>query len=82
MLTTISYIPHGVCCTRIDITIKDGCVEQVCFTGGCHGNGQGLSALLRGMSVADAIVRLGGINCDGRGTSCPDQVAQALAQIQ
>lgn len=50
----------------------------VVFTGGCHGNLQGIAALVRGMKTEDAIMRLEGIDCRGKGTSCPDQFAKAL----
>ena len=36
--------------------------------------------LVRGMKAADAIARLEGIDCRGKGTSCPDQLARALRQ--
>lgn len=75
------YIPRGVCSRAIDIEVKDGVIESVQFTGGCHGNTQGIAALVKGMKVEDAISRLKGINCNGKGTSCPDQLARALEAI-
>lgn len=75
------YIPRGVCSRAIDIEVKDGVVESVQFTGGCHGNTQGIAALVKGMKVEDVISRLKGINCNGKGTSCPDQLARALESI-
>ncbi|MDE6208835.1 MAG: TIGR03905 family TSCPD domain-containing protein [Lachnospiraceae bacterium] len=72
------YIPKGVCSRQIDIELEDGKIASVKFVGGCNGNTQGLSALVTGMDVDDAIQRLEGINCNGRGTSCPDQLAKAL----
>ncbi|MBU3811004.1 MAG: TSCPD domain-containing protein, partial [Candidatus Niameybacter stercoravium] len=33
-----------------------------------------------GMDVHEAIKRLKGIDCRGRGTSCPDQLAKALEE--
>ena len=47
---------------------------------GCHGNTQGVAKLVEGMDIHEVIKRLKGINCNGRGTSCPDQLAQALEQ--
>jgi len=67
-----------VCSKLIDIEVEGDIIRKVIFTGGCHGNTQGLSALLVGMKVKDAIARLDGIDCRGRGTSCPDQLARAL----
>ncbi len=72
------YTPKGVCSRAIDVEVKDGIVQSVRFTGGCNGNTQGVSALIAGMKVEDAIARLKGIDCGGKGTSCPDQLALAL----
>lgn len=47
---------------------------------GCMGNTQGVAALVEGMEVEEVIKRLKGIDCGGRGTSCPDQLAKALEQ--
>lgn len=76
------YIPRGVCSRAIDIEVKDDIIESVKFTGGCNGNTQGVAALVAGMKVDDAISRLKGINCNGRGTSCPDQLARALESMK
>lgn len=68
----------GTCSRQIDIEVENGIVRSVQFMGGCHGNTQGISALTKDMKVEDVIARCEGINCKGRGTSCPDQLAQAL----
>lgn len=68
----------SVCSKAIELAITDGKVESARFVGGCNGNTQGVAALVAGMPVAEAVRRLGGINCGGRGTSCPDQLARAL----
>ena len=79
----ITYVPQGGVCSKLMlIDAKEGIIEQVQIVGGCHGNTQGLSKLLVGMEVKEAIRRLEGIDCRGRGTSCPDQMAQALKQIK
>ena len=67
-----------VCSKQIDIEIKDGIIQKVVYTRGCEGNAKGIGALIKDMSVEEAIRRLEGINCGKRGTSCPDQLAQAL----
>lgn len=77
---TINYTPRGVCSRNITIEVTDGIIESVKFMGGCSGNTQGVASLVRGMKVAEAIERLEGINCNGKGTSCPDQLAKALKQ--
>jgi len=70
-----------VCSMQIDIETEGDVIRRVTFTGGCHGNTQGIAALCAGMKVEDAVARLEGIDCKGRGTSCPDQLARALKQL-
>ncbi len=78
MMKHIEYCPSGVCSRKIDIDVENGIIQKVVFTGGCAGNTQGVSRLLVGMTVEDAIARLDGIRCGFRPTSCPDQLAKAL----
>lgn len=76
-----TYNTSGTCSRTIEFEIlDDNTINEVTFSGGCHGNLQGISALVKGMKVTDAISRLRGIDCRGRGTSCPDQLARALEQ--
>ena len=75
---TITYTPRGVCSQAFRIEVEDDVIRSVQVVGGCSGNLQGLSALLRGMRVEDAIQRLDGIRCGTKPTSCLDQLAQAL----
>ena len=77
---TIEYTPQGVCSKQMTIEVEDGIVKSFQVVGGCHGNLQGISKLVEGMKVEDVIARLDGIDCRGRGTSCPDPLAQALKQ--
>ena len=63
------------------VDAEDNIITCVQIVGGCQGNTQGLSKLLIGMGVQDAIRRLEGIDCRERGTSCPDQLAQALKKL-
>ncbi len=77
----IDYQPRGVCSKNIRVDVEDGVIRRVEFTGGCNGNTQGVSRLVEGMKVEDAISRLSGIDCNGRGTSCPDQLALALREV-
>lgn len=67
-----------VCSVRIDIHLKGDVVDSVVYTRGCNGNAKGIGALIKGMKVDEAIRRLKGIDCAGRGTSCPDQLARVL----
>lgn len=77
------YKTKGVCSSQISFDIADGKVKNVAFVGGCHGNLQGISKLIENMDVNEAILRLEGIRCGFKSTSCPDQLAKALkAAIQ
>ena len=71
-----------VCSKRIDIEIKDEIIMKVVYTRGCEGNAKGIGALIKGMSVDEAIRRLDGITCGKRGTSCPDQLSQVLKALK
>lgn len=71
-----------VCSKQIDIEIKDGIIQKVVYTRGCEGNAKGIGALIKDMSVEEAIRRLEGINCGKRGTSCPDQLAKILKALK
>lgn len=74
----IEYRPKGVCSQLMPIDVEDGKIEKVEVKGGCSGNLQGISALLVGMPVKEAIAKMEGIHCGFKSTSCPDQLAQAL----
>lgn len=75
-----SYTPRGVCSRQISFDVIDGHIHNVSFQGGCNGNTQGVSRLIEGMEIHEAIRRIRGVDCGGRGTSCPDQLARALEQ--
>ena len=78
MKKQFDYTTRGTCSRMIHVTVEDGVIESVTFDGGCAGNTRGVSALVRGMRVEEAIERLKGIRCGFKSTSCPDQLAQAL----
>ncbi|MCD8076779.1 MAG: TIGR03905 family TSCPD domain-containing protein [Lachnospiraceae bacterium] len=78
----MNYKTRGTCAQMISFDVKDGKVTDVQFLGGCHGNTQGVSRLVEGMSVDEVISRLEGIRCGHKPTSCPDQLAQALKAWQ
>lgn len=79
----VEYVPDKRVCSKLfHIEIdKHNVIRKVVYTGGCNGNGKGVGTLLEGMKVKDAIKKLEGIQCHKRGTSCPDQIAQALKQL-
>jgi uncharacterized protein (TIGR03905 family) len=75
------YTPHGVCAMKIQYELdENNRVYNVRFVGGCPGNGAGVARLVEGMPAQDVIKTLSGIDCGGRGTSCPDQLARALKE--
>ncbi len=76
----MDYTPKGVCSKQINFDIRDNKVTNVSFLGGCSGNLQGISRLIEGMDVNEAISRIEGIRCGVKATSCPDQLAQALKE--
>lgn len=78
-MASFSYTPRGVCSVKIDFDITDdGKIKNVVFHRGCNGNTKGLSALAEGMDAMEVVKRLKGTDCGGRGTSCPDQLANAI----
>lgn len=80
-MASLAYVPAGVCSSRIIIETDGGRIRQVSFEGGCDGNLQAICRLVEGRTIAEVAAMLIGIDCDGKGTSCPDQLARALEQI-
>ena len=72
------YIPNNVCSRRFDFDIEDDTIVSLQVTGGCDGNLKGISRIIRGMKVDDVISAFEGVDCHGKGTSCPDQISRAL----
>ena len=81
-MNQFTFRPQGVCSQLIEIETDGSIIQDVRFTGGCSGNLQGISALLKGMTVENAIDRLSGIRCGFKDTSCPDQLSRALKAMQ
>lgn len=71
-----------VCSKKIEIEIIEDTIMKVVYTRGCEGNAKGIGALIKGMSVDEAIRRLDGITCGKRGTSCPDQLSKILKSLK
>jgi uncharacterized protein (TIGR03905 family) len=74
----IQYETQGTCCKFMQVAVQDGKVLDAQFYGGCNGNLQGIKTLIRGMDIDEVITKLKGIQCGGKPTSCPDQLAQCL----
>lgn len=81
---TYTYTPHGVCSRQIQIDIDENTdtINSVSFVGGCNGNLQGIAALVKGKKPEEVISVLKGIDCNFKGTSCPDQLARALEEVE
>ena len=78
----MKHLNRGVCSRSVEFDVVDNKITNARFDGGCNGNTQGICRLVEGMDVDEAISRMKGINCNGRGTSCPDQLALALEQYK
>lgn len=76
----IQFHPEGVCCQQMFVDIEDNKINEAMFLGGCNGNLQGIAKLIKGMDINDVIEKLEGVNCGGKGTSCPDQLAKGLKE--
>ncbi|MBQ9588523.1 MAG: TIGR03905 family TSCPD domain-containing protein [Bacteroidales bacterium] len=78
-----TYHPQGTCSVQIDFDVDDqGRLHNVGFLGGCDGNLQGIGLLVEGMAVDEVRRKLAGVRCGYKSTSCPDQLATALAQVR
>ena len=74
------YKPQGICSKKITVELDGDVVKKVQFEGGCNGNTQGISKLVEGMTVEQIKERLTGVKCGFKNTSCPDQLAKAVAE--
>lgn len=76
------YIPKGVCSMKMIFEIDGNIIKSLEIRGGCPGNTAGVSLLVRGRNIDEVISMLKGIPCREKGTSCPDQVSQALVEYK
>lgn len=78
-MESYSFEPRRVCSKRIDFSVdEDGRLHGVKFFGGCPGNLQAIGKLVEGKDAAEIADVLRGNDCGGRGTSCADQLSQAI----
>ena len=77
-----TYTPQGVCSVQMDFDIEDNKIYNLKVTGGCNGNLKGIASLIEGQDINEVKDKLKGINCNGRGTSCPDQLSKAIEEYQ
>lgn len=78
----ITYKTQGTCSSHIEVEVEDDVIQQVFFWGGCNGNLQGISRLVKGMKVEEVLQKLEGVKCGNRSTSCPDQLCKALREMK
>ena len=76
-----TYKPQGVCSVQIDFDVEDGKIYNLKYIGGCNGNLKGIGALVEGQDVKTVKEKLKGIKCGMKNTSCPDQLAKALEEL-
>ena len=76
-----NYRTKGTCSSNIELEVEDGIIKDIAFWGGCNGNLQGISRLVKGMPVEEVIKKLEGVRCGMRSTSCPDQLCCAIEQL-
>lgn len=81
-MPAITYTTKGTCARAIKVEVEDGVIKSVEFQGGCSGNTQGVARLVEGMNADEAIKKLSGIKCGFKNTSCPDQLAKALLELE
>ena len=74
----VNFTPKGVCARNMNFDIENGVIRNLKVMGGCNGNLKGIARLVEGMKIEDVVSKLEGIDCNGKGTSCPDQLAKAV----
>jgi uncharacterized protein (TIGR03905 family) len=79
-MKTIEYNTDGTCASKVILTLEGNTIQTACFEGGCDGNLHAICLLIAGMDAREVAKRLKGVDCGGKGTSCPDQLAQAIQE--
>lgn len=82
MENIFEYKPSGVCAVKMIIKVDEDVIRNVEIVGGCPGNSVGVSKLCVGRKLDEVIDTLSGIDCRGRGTSCPDQLSKACIKLK
>ena len=80
MTNKFTFYPEGVCSMMIEIELDGDTIKDVVFTGGCSGNLNGISKLIKGMKAEEVVEKLEGTRCGFKDTSCPDQLSKALRE--
>ncbi len=77
-----TYSTRGTCSRQILFDVDgENKMHNVRFIGGCGGNLQGIAKLVEGKNIDEVEKLLTGIRCRNN-TSCPDQLAKAIAEYK
>ena len=77
-----TYSTKGTCSRQILFDVDESNkMHNVRFIGGCGGNLQGIAKLVEGKNIDEIETLLTGIRCRNN-TSCPDQLAKAIAEYK
>ena len=82
MSSKYTYIPKGVCSSKIELEIEGNVLKDITVIGGCNGNLKAICALIKDKDIDETISKIEGIECGFKKTSCPDQIAQALKEYK
>lgn len=82
-MKNILYKTSGTCSQFVELEAdENNVVTRAVVIGGCNGNLQGICKLIVGMRLEDVKERLSGIRCGSKPTSCPDQIAKAIEELE
>lgn len=76
----VVYKTKGVCTNTIKVILNGDCIDNVLFVGGCNGNANAINRLIKDMPITQVIIKLKGVTCGNKGTSCADQLVQCLEE--
>ena len=74
-MKTYTVNTRGICAAQISFSLDKENIYNIKFVGGCPGNSSAISKLLEGTNAKRVVELLKGNDCDGKGTSCADQLA-------
>ena len=77
-----TFIPKGVCPSKLEFELVNGTIHNLAFTSGCNGNLKAIAKLVEGMEAERVIALLSGNTCGYKNTSCADQLTRAIAAAQ
>lgn len=75
------FNPSGVCAKHISFDYENGKIFNLKFVGGCNGNLKAIGKLCEGKNMKEIADILEGNSCNGKSTSCADQLAKAIREV-